>query len=165
MSDADSALQANAKGGVVFVVDDEENDRLVVSRLIEHCKLPYSCRPFRRGEELLDALIDVMRGAPPPVACFVDVKMDGMSGPDVLRWIRAQGALNDIPVIMLSSSEEPAHLNESLRSGAQCYVAKFPSANQLREIIAAAERYCAAASCSASFPLSCNLLAGSRQPA
>jgi CheY-like chemotaxis protein len=109
---------------------------------------------------LIDALIEVLRGAPPPLLCFLDVRMPGMSGFDVLRWIRCQHALDAIPVVMLSSSEETPHLVEAQHAGAQCYLAKFPTAAELREIVREAERV-AAVSPDHAFKLPCNLLLSS----
>lgn len=146
----------------IFAVDDEDNDRQLLAHALESAKVRNPCRQFTCGEEMLDALLDVLRGAPAPLLCFVDVMMAGMSGLDVLRWIRAQHALRDIPVVMLSSSEAPDHLGEALQFGAQCYTAKFPAPEQLREIVDAAERFAAAAATGASFPLPCNLLLGAR---
>lgn len=127
-------------------------------RLLQEPGLDYSSRMFGHGEEMLDALLEVLRGAAPPLACFVDVKMAGMSGFDVLRWIRCQHALDAVPVIMLSSSDDPEQLIDARVSGAQCYVAKFPTAAQLRHVLLEAERYSAAHSASEAFQLPCNLL-------
>lgn len=160
----DSSHAAPLAGAVVFAVDDDENDRVILRGIIESAA-PCTCRAFQSGAELLDALIDVLRGAPAPLVCFVDVKMGGMSGLDVLRWIRAQRGLDCIAVVMLSSSEDPQYLAEAQQFGAQCYAAKFPSAAYVREILAAARRYCAEAGCHSAFPLPCNLLVAAHQPA
>jgi CheY-like chemotaxis protein len=125
----------------VFMVDDELEDRAEFARLLKRAEEEYEPQLFARGEDLIDALLRVLRGAPSPLACFVDVKMAGMSGFDVLRWIRCQQSLSDIPVIMLSSTDDPDKLAEAKRIGAQCYIAKFPSALQLREIVREAERF------------------------
>jgi CheY-like chemotaxis protein len=98
-----------------------------------------------------------LRGAPDPLACFVDIRMPGMNGFDVLRWIRCQHALDRMPVIMLSSSEEARDLAEARHFGAQCYLAKFPNATQLHDIVIEADRV-AASSPDQAFRLSCNLL-------
>jgi two-component system response regulator len=159
---ASPAVNATPTAPTVFAVDDDESDRRLFLRAMTDAGMPHRCRLFACGDDLLDALIDVLRGAAAPSACFVDVKMAGMSGLDVLRWIRAQPGLNGIPVIMLSSSDDPQFLSEALQFGAQCYAAKFPGAGQLREILSAAERHTAAATCCSAFQLPCNLLVASR---
>ncbi len=149
---------------IVFCLDDETEDAHIFQRLLQQPGLDYASRLFTCGEEMLDALLDVLRGATPPLACFVDVKMAGMSGLDVLRWIRCQRALDSIPVIMLSSSEDPEQLLDARVSGAQCYVAKYPTPAQLRDVLLEAEHYSAAHSSSGAFQLTCNLLLGTKRP-
>ena len=141
----------------IFHVDDEETDRLLFSRLLQSADINVPLRAFARGDDLIDALIGVLRGAPMPLICFVDVKMAGMTGFDVLRWIRCQHAFDDLPVVMLSSSEEQRDLNEAQHFGAQCYTAKFPSPDHMRAIVDEAERV-AVANTSQSFKMPCNLL-------
>lgn len=143
---------------LIFAVDDEHSDRQILERLLQQPGLEYPCRVFSSGDEMIDALLQVLRGHPPPLACFVDVKMAGMSGFDVLRWIRCQDVLDAVPVIMLSSSDDPQKLTEARGVGAQCYVAKFPTAGELRAIITEAQRYAEDHSAPSAFRLTCNLL-------
>ena len=148
----------------LFMVDDDELDRTLFGRLLQQGNITHPCRVFAHGEDLIDALIEVLRGAPQPLACFLDVRMPGMNGFDVLRWIRCQHALDDVAVIMLSSSEETRDLNEANHYGAQCYLSKFPTAPQLAEIVLEAER-AAQASVAHAFKLPCNLLCTSSSAA
>lgn len=143
----------------LFLVDDEEIDRTLFPRLVREADLPHPVRVFARGEEFIDAMIEVLRGADAPLVCFVDVRMPGMNGFDVLRWVRCQHALDNVPVVMLSSSEEAHHLSEAQHAGAEAYVAKFPTTAQLRELVGEAQRVTAAATDHA-FKLPCNLLFG-----
>ncbi|HVU35809.1 MAG TPA: response regulator [Opitutaceae bacterium] len=147
---------------VIYSVDDDDIDREFLVRSLAGAGIENPCRTFSSGEELLDALLDVLRGAPAPLAVFVDVKMAGMSGLDVLRWIRVQNDLRGVPVIMLSSSDAPPLLTEAMQFGAQCYAAKFPTAEQLREIVHAAREFSSAAAAAIAFPLRCNLLLEAR---
>jgi CheY-like chemotaxis protein len=142
----------------LFAVDDEADDRQFFARLLAAPGLEYPCQFFASGEEMIDALLLVMRGAPPPLACFIDVKMSGMNGFDVLRWIRCQRSLDDVPLVMLSSSDDPQKLGEARCFGAQCYMAKFPTPLQLRTVIIEAQRYSAARTREVAFNLPCNLL-------
>ncbi|HWA08195.1 MAG TPA: response regulator [Opitutaceae bacterium] len=143
---------------VVFSVDDDPNDRLLLSHLLERPGLDYTCRFFPGGGEVMDALIKVLRGAPAPLACFLDLNMGRMSGFDVLRWIRCQDALDAVPVIMMSSCEDPQKLHEAREMGAQCYVKKFPSAEELHHIIEEAQHYATDRSMPMAFHLPYNLL-------
>jgi CheY-like chemotaxis protein len=160
---ADTIAAPRAGLAAIFAVDDEDNDRRLFLRALAAAEIEHPCRQFTCGYEMLDALIEVLRGAPLPIACFIDVKMAGMSGLDVLRWIRAQQALREMPVIMLSSSEAPDHIDEAMLHGAQCYTAKFPGPEHLRQIIENAQRFTAAACGGSAFQLPCNLLLKAHQ--
>lgn len=152
---SDTSIQSRP----LYLVDDEEIDRLLFARLLREARIGNPARVFVRGEDIIDALIEVLRGAAPPLACFLDVRMPGMNGFDVLRWIRCQHALDGLPVVMLSSSEETRDLVEARHAGAQCYLTKFPTASQLRAIVDEAERV-AASSGDQPFRIPCNLLLG-----
>ena len=158
----ENSYPANSARRPLFLVDDEEFDRTLFCRLLRESNVTNPCRVFAHGEELIDALIGVLRGAPLPLACFLDVRMPGMNGFDVLRWIRCQRLLDDVAVVMLSASDEPAHLSEANHFGAQCYLSKFPNADQLVEIVHAAERAAEAQAANA-FKLPWNLLSGAPQ--
>lgn len=152
------SLRNQDAGATIFAVDDEPDHRDLLQRLLSTPGLEYPCRCFGTGEDLIDALLQVLRGAPPPLICFVDVKMTGMDGFDVLRWIRCQHTLDPIPVVMLSSADDPARLSEAREVGAQCYLAKFPTATQMHAVILEAQRYGGGRMRGAHFELPCNLL-------
>ena len=139
------------------MVDDEEIDRLCFTRLVQTARLVHPLRIFPRAENVIDAFIAVLRGEVPPLVCFLDVRMPDMSGFDVLRWMRCQHALDEIPVIMLSSSQETRDVADAQHFGAQGYVAKFPPPEQFRAMIDEAEAIAGAAA-TARFKVPCNLL-------
>jgi hypothetical protein len=59
---------------------------------------------------------------------------------------------------MLSSSEHPADVKEAAKSGAQCYLAKYPHPAVLKSVIDEAERMSAHDPSKEWFGLSANLL-------
>ncbi|MDB6127674.1 MAG: two-component system response regulator [Verrucomicrobia bacterium] len=142
----------------IFLVDDDENDRMLFLNSLHDAGVKNPCRLFATGDEMIEALIDVLQGATPPLVCFLDVKMAGMDGLDVLRWIRLQDALSEVSVVMMSSSKDPLSVSNAFRFGAQCYAGKFPDAPEIREILQEAEKFSAVASGKSSFNVPCNLL-------
>lgn len=149
----------------IFCVDDDPDDRQLFSELLRQAGCSQACKFFASGEALLDGLLEVLRGAPEPVACFMDVKMTGMSGLDVLRWIRCQRDLDPVPVIMMSSFDSPEAVADALRCGAQCFIRKFPPLAQLREIMSEARRFGRARVTADAFAVECNLLVGAQYSA
>jgi CheY-like chemotaxis protein len=59
-----------------------------------------------------------------PAVVILDIKMPRMDGIEVLRAIRSDPALEQIPVVMLTSSREEQDLIQSYELGINAYVVK-----------------------------------------
>jgi CheY-like chemotaxis protein len=78
---------------------------------------------------------------PLPAVVFLDLKLPLLSGHDVLAWIRRQRELESLVVIVLTSSNEPSDLNRCYALGANSYVVKPPTPEQLEELAKAFKWY------------------------
>lgn len=80
------------------------------------------------GAEALDYLYRrgrfAMRANANPALVLLDLKMPKVDGMEVLRTIKGDPALHDIPVVILTSSREERDLVESYRLGVNAYVVK-----------------------------------------
>ena len=86
----------------VLVVDDEPVIRaLVVASLAAECKVSAAAD----GHDALASL-----HAERPDVVLLDVSLPGMSGAEVLREIRADAKLQDVPVLLLTGLEPPEEL-------------------------------------------------------
>lgn len=59
-----------------------------------------------------------------PRLVLLDYAMPGMNGFDVLRSMRSQARLRDVPVLLFSAYDSPALRDEALRLGARAYIVK-----------------------------------------
>ncbi len=82
------------------------------------------------------AALNQMRDLPPDVI-VMDWMMPGMSGVDLLRVLRRDSALRDIPVIMLTAKADEDDRVSGLDAGADDYLCKPFSTRELRARIAA----------------------------
>jgi len=112
----------------ILLAEDNEHDvELTLSALSEY-RLANEVVVTRDGAEALDYLY--RRGAfrlreeGNPVVVLLDLKMPKVDGLEVLRQIKQDGALRQIPVVMLTSSREENDLVESYRLGVNAYVVK-----------------------------------------
>jgi len=76
------------------------------------------------------AAIDACRGGRPDLA-VLDVMMPGVSGLDAIRVIRADPALADLPVILLTARAQEADVENGFDSGADDYITKPFSPREL----------------------------------
>jgi sigma-B regulation protein RsbU (phosphoserine phosphatase) len=66
-----------------------------------------------------------------PTVILQDLVMPGADGLSLLRYYRAHPALRDVPLIVLSSKEEPITKAEAFRRGANDYLVKLPDPIEL----------------------------------
>jgi CheY-like chemotaxis protein len=72
---------------------------------------------------------------PLPVLILLDLKLPGMNGHGVLRWLRSQDGLRRIPVVVLTTSDERDDINGSYDLGVNSYLRKPVSFEALVELL------------------------------
>lgn len=127
----------------VLAIDDNEDDILLLERLLERAGVPRPLLAFHSGEQALASLAAKMRSNPTgvPRLVFLDNKMPGMGGLAVLQWLRQQPAFNETAVAMLSSCEDPNDFERAAALGAQCYLIKHPTVDELVRVIDEARKF------------------------
>ncbi|CAN5279887.1 adenylate/guanylate cyclase domain-containing protein [soil metagenome] len=103
--------------GRVLVVDDDEINRDVLSRRVRSQGAEVTTASS--GQEALETL-----RAEPFDAVLLDVMMPDMNGYEVLREMKADTSLRDIPVVMISALDEVESAVRCIRLGAEDYLAK-----------------------------------------
>jgi CheY-like chemotaxis protein len=146
---------------IVLAVDDDADDVDLLRLLLRKAGVPNPVEIYNEGEDIVKALTKFAESslkAIKPLLCFLDVKMPGMTGHEVLRWIRAQPALDTLPVVMLSSSQHPDDIQQAAQNGANCYLTKYPQPAVLKEIIDEAARFADGVPASECFRIPANQL-------
>jgi CheY-like chemotaxis protein len=106
----------------VLLVEDDWVDTRVVKRAFAELNAADALVHVTCGEMALDYL----QNARPSSPCLVllDLDLPGINGLDVLKAMQADEALSQIPVWILTASENPLDREMSLRLGAAGYVRK-----------------------------------------
>ena len=87
----------------------------------------YDVVPAHSGAEALDLL------EAQPVDCILmDLRMPGLSGEETCRIIKRNPELQKIPLVLLTSVEEPDAMVEGINAGADDYVAKSTNFDVLK---------------------------------
>ncbi|OPX24969.1 MAG: hypothetical protein B1H04_00975 [Planctomycetales bacterium 4484_123] len=63
-------------------------------------------------------------GAPRPDLIFLDLKLPGMSGQEVLKIVKASPELASVPVVILTGCEGQKYRAEAVRNGANGFIVK-----------------------------------------
>ncbi|MEO6065829.1 MAG: response regulator, partial [Lysobacterales bacterium] len=109
----------------VLAVDDQEIIREALTIMLSEAS-DIELRTLDDPEEAVAFALDWQ-----PHALLLDLNMEPINGLEVLRRVRARSELADVPVVMLSTAEEPETKVEAFRLGANDYVVKLPSALEL----------------------------------
>jgi len=112
----------------ILLVDDSENDVKLIKAALEEAHFGNEIIVAEDGEEALDFLYKrgkfAENNSGDPIFILLDIKMPMMDGIEVLKIIRADSALNKIPIIMLTSSRDSNDLKECYDNGANSFVVK-----------------------------------------
>jgi len=120
----------------VLYVEDEENDIFFVRLAFRRAGLTASLHVATDGREAVDFLSASDRERfPLPSLVLLDLNLPVMSGWDVLRWIRAQPPLKDLPVVVLSSSIQPADRKQAQELHADDYIVKPANMSEMDEVM------------------------------
>ncbi|ODN69768.1 response regulator [Methylobrevis pamukkalensis] len=127
----------------VLLVEDNPADADLTRETLETSKLHIELSVARDGVEALDHLRRApgYDGMPRPDLILLDLNLPRMDGRQLLAEIRADDALQSIPVVVLTSSEAERDIAESYRLGANCYVIKPVDLKAFQTIVEAVEGF------------------------
>ncbi|HVK99835.1 MAG TPA: response regulator [Dongiaceae bacterium] len=122
----------------ILLVEDNADDELLALRALKKTSVPSNIIVARDGEEALDYLFGLGKYAgrnvgDQPKVVFLDLKLPKLSGIDVLRSIRKDDRTCRMPVVLLTSSDEPQDLIDGYDSGANSYINKPVDFNEFVE--------------------------------
>ena len=116
-------------GMTVLIVDDSSGMRKIVERALRQAGLNLTrVVEAGSGREGLEAL-----GRDRPDLIVSDINMPSMDGLEFLRQIQSQGLAQGVPVVMITTESGEEHVREALAAGAQGYIRKPFTPDQVRE--------------------------------
>ena len=106
---------------MIFIVDDNPSDIELTTIALEAMGREIVIRSATNGKS---ALAMLRNGLGVPDVMLLDMKMPGMSGIEVLREIRADYRIRELPVVVVTSSALESDKTEALAAGATDYIQK-----------------------------------------
>ncbi len=122
------------------MADDSESDRFFVQRALDSSGVGIFFRGVNDGQEAITYLqgkkpFEDRHEFPFPNILLVDLKMPGMDGFDLLRWLRANPGCQVIPTIVFSSSGIESDVHQAYALGANAFIVKPTSPGDLTRLI------------------------------
>lgn len=115
----------------ILIVEDDRVDVLILKRVLKDLNVTNALVCVANGEEA----IGYLRGKDSETACLIllDLNMPRMNGFEFLTILRADEALKDIPVVVVTTSGEPQDMARSFELGAAAYIVKCCDYGEFRE--------------------------------
>jgi two-component system chemotaxis response regulator CheY len=112
-----------------LIVDDSSVMRKIVERMLRQAGLAQLVvLEAGSGTEALELL-----RATPVDLILTDINMPSMDGLEFLRQLRAQNLAPGAPVVMITTESSEEHVKQAIQSGAQGYIRKPFTAEQVKE--------------------------------
>ena len=117
----------------VWIIDDDDEMSHAVKLMLE--LLDCTVETHRDARTAARKLLNGVR----PDLIVLDINMPEVSGIDMLEFLRMRSDLRTIPVVMLSSETTDIQVDEAMNLGADAFVFKPVTIDELEAAIAAAE--------------------------
>jgi CheY-like chemotaxis protein len=122
----------------VLLVDDDDDAILLIQLLLKRARVTAPVDITTDGEQALayfQARIDTPAELLPSIV-FLDLRLPRQSGFEVLKWMRTQPVLKDVPVLIMSSSNRLTDIEKARSLGADFYCEKYPAHEDLIALFA-----------------------------
>ncbi len=133
------------KRRIVVFADDDEDDRLLVKEAFESTEIPSDLYFAVCGQDLIEYLrhqgkySDGSIPSPRPDLILLDLNMPNKNGHEALQEIKDDPELSDIPVIILTTSNQREDITRCYDLGANSFICKPNTYGELQRI---ADSFC-----------------------
>jgi CheY-like chemotaxis protein len=110
----------------ILLAEDDDGHALLIERNLKRAGLVNRVVRARDGQEALD-LVRAGIGAEPasvPFLLLVDINMPRIDGVEVLRQLKADPKTALVPVIMLTTTDDPREIERCYQLGCSIYITK-----------------------------------------
>jgi CheY-like chemotaxis protein len=113
----------------ILVAEDNKYDRMILQQAFDELGLNVSLYFVDNGEAVLDYLhrqnaYAAVATSPRPALVLMDLNMPRMNGQEALKAIRTDEALRVLPVVVLSTSDNPRQIAQAYANGVNAFMTK-----------------------------------------
>ena len=110
----------------VLIIEDDPDDRDLLLYQLRKGGMDNHVKFISDGQEAFDFLMNLNAStlADELIAIFLDLKLPSLGGLELLRYLRLQDSLQSIPVIVMTSSNDPKEMEECCRLKVSSYIPK-----------------------------------------
>ncbi len=113
---------------VVLIVEDDDGHARLIEKNLRRASIKNEMLRFADGQQILDFLFRRGEGRRredfTPYLLLLDIRIPKIEGVEVLRQIKQDEELRKIPVIMLTTTDDPLEVDACHRLGCSHYIVK-----------------------------------------
>ena len=114
---------------LIVSAEDDEDDRFLLKESFDESPRNFTLEFANNGEEAWELLTQVGKW---PSLLLLDINMPGLNGMALLERIRKDEKLKTLPILMLTTSDDQVIIDRAYRLGANGYVVKPSSFEDLK---------------------------------
>jgi len=123
----------------ILIVEDDPGHAKLIEKNLRRGGLENPIKAFENGEQALDYLKGQGDFAGHPIdqctLLLLDINMPIMNGVELLRILKQDTKLRNIPAIMLTSTDDQREIDECYSLGCNLYVPKPVEFNRFSEVV------------------------------
>jgi CheY-like chemotaxis protein len=111
----------------IIITEDDDGHAMLIQKNLRRAGISNNFRHFRDGQEVLDFLFgrgDEKLEESRSYLLLLDIRMPRVDGIEVLRQIKSDENLRRIPVIMITTTDDPQEINQCHNLGCNNYITK-----------------------------------------
>lgn len=111
----------------ILIAEDDQGHADLIRRNLQRCGVTNQMIHFSNGQEILDFLfvpVDNSKRSSCAYVLLLDIRMPKIDGVEVLRRIKNRDTLKSMPVIMLTTTDDPREVKRCHELGCNNYISK-----------------------------------------
>ena len=126
------------KDMMILLVEDDEGHAELIKDCLKESGVDNPIRRFRDGQEIIDYLFNGQQSKAELASGYLvllDIRIPKVDGQEVLRRIKSDARLKSLPVVMLTTTDDPREVQASYRMGCNAYLTKPVDYESFTEMI------------------------------
>lgn len=113
---------------IILIAEDDEGHASLIRKNLKRAGVSNEIHHFKDGQDILDFLMGTNNGqhrkSGTAYLLLLDIRMPKVDGVEVLRQIKGDEELCKMPVIMITTTDDPREVENCHRLGCSNYIAK-----------------------------------------
>ena len=127
----------------ILLVEDSLTDIILMKKMLNQSRIPKNLHVVKDGIEAMNFLHQKgeYKKHPRPDLILLDLNLPRKNGKEVLKEIKSDNNLMEIPVIVLTTSEDDKDIIECYKSHANCYLTKPMDLQDFSQCVTAIDNF------------------------